>query len=112
MLTNRVVDAENGGEVLLVPVIVNTSVPAFEPVVIVNATCPLALEFSVTCVVLKLVCCPQAHPLTVSTNVTAPLNPPKLVIVMIDCAVELVGMFSVDGVADRLKPPTKTESFA
>jgi hypothetical protein len=106
------VDAENGGEVLLVPVMVKMSVPVFEPVVMVKATCALPLELSVTCVVLNLVSWPQAHPLTVSAKFTAPLNPPKLVIVMIDCAVELVGMLSVDGVADRLKPPTKTESFA
>jgi len=105
-LTVTVVEAENGGEVVLVPVMVTTSLPVLVPVEMLRVTVALPPEPRVTWELLSDVCKPQAHPLTRSERFTVPLNPPRLVSVKVDCVDEPVGTVRAGGLADMLKPPT------
>jgi len=105
-LTVTVVEAENGGEVVLVPVMVTTSLPVLVPVEMPRVMAALPPELRVTWELLSDVCNPQGQPFTRSERFTVPLNPPRLVNVMIVCVDELVGTLREGGLADMLKPPT------
>src|SRR5438046_9580250 len=106
-LTVTVVEAENGGEVVLVPVMVTTSLPVLVPVEMRRGTVALPPEPRVNWELLSDVCKPQAQPLTRSERFTVPLNPPRLVSVKVDCVDESVGTVRAGGRADMVKLTTR-----